>query len=324
MKKIGKKIKIYTDTILREKEVIWFCDHDSNLVCKINSNGKVEVICKIKEEKENIRLFGAIIKYNNELFVIPVTASNMYRINCDTGAYRKIVRQEQDIMHELKSCSVFLVENKLYIVSIKHPEIAIYDIDNDGFEYLSAYNIIYSTTEKKYSAFCLYATLYRNNILIPLYDGGGILEFCISNRQFKYIDRNKYDGKISAIEVLENRGLVLTDRFKGAVVLKDNNKVFCVYNFNSACGYRKVWECNNELLLLRENDLSVAKVVFENNSCKGIEDIAFEFYDNYKVPALNRLLEPENAVEIERLLTCNKTIVKEGDEIRLGDFIQCI
>lgn len=142
MKKVDKKIAATFANILFFDNKIWFTEWNCNELYYYDLK-KQEVVffCKFNEEDEyGTYLFGEILLYKNYFFVIPASASNLYRINIETREIKRIslmIKKSLSSVNLAKFVSAQIVDEKLFLIGSSCPLIIEYNCESEEVLYFS-------------------------------------------------------------------------------------------------------------------------------------------------------------------------------------------
>ena len=321
MYKIGSKAYIYSEILCRDEENLFFYDDSVNTLMQIKSDGQVLSVCTFNKEKAGGGIFGTIAKFGNRIMAIRLGGIKSYIVDCSTGA-SEIFGEVDDISQELKSCSVFIEGDKAYIVSIKRPMIAIYDISENCFEYIYVPEKLY--VFKKIDVFCLFAVMDAHRILIPLYDGSGILGFDMNTRSYSWILKIDYKGYISSmIKVCENKYILCARNVAELIVVSTNNateknNIDVIEDTNGNVGFRRIWKDDNGIFLLKEKKSGVSKLITDDEKNLKIEPVSEAFFKSRNAPVIGLLIDSDND------LVSDNCIFYEKKDLGLEKMIESI
>lgn len=189
---------------------LWFTDIKSNGFYYYDfSTEETVLICEILEEEPKGRLFGSIILEDNIVYLIPFTATSMYKINLETKDYRKITfrsyKEKSEDNHYVKFLSAHKYENKIYMIPSTYPAIVEYDCETERMAYYDSWmQDIKRFIRFDEKSFFRKSLLIDKKIYIPLCVGNAVLIFDLEKKQqiFKEVGSKKcsfsdicYDGQ---------------------------------------------------------------------------------------------------------------------------------
>ena len=319
MYKIGSKAYIYSETLCRDEENLFFYDDSVNALMQIKSDGKVLSVCTFHGETVGVENFGAITKVGNRILAICLAGRKSYVVDCSTGAIESF-GEADGTSQKIKSCSVFIEGDKAYIVSIRHPMIAIYDISENSFEYIYVPEKLYAF--KKIDVFCLFAVMDAHRILIPLYDGSGILGFDMNTRSFSWILKINYEGYISSmITTCANKYILCGRNVAELIVVSTNNEknsIEIIEDANRSVGFRRIWKDENGIFLLKEKKGGISKLIMEDEKQLKIEPVSEVFFESKNAPVIGALINSD------KNMVFDNCIFHEKKEIGLETMIESI
>lgn len=310
MYKVGDKVYIYSETVCRDDENLFFYDDSENTLMQLSSDGKVLSVCTFLGEEVGRGNFGTIAKLGNRIIAVRLAGRKSYIVDCSTGV-SEILCEAGDASRDLKSCSVFIDGDKAYIVSVRHPKIAIYDFSEKRFEYISVPKNIYAF--KKIDVFCLFAVMDTGKILIPLYDGCGILGFDINNRSYSWVLKINYEGYISSmIKICDNKYILCSRNTAELLVvstdtLTEKNNIDVIEdNTDSKVGFRRIWKDDNGIFLLKEKKGGISKLILDDEKTLKIEPVSECFFKGKNAPVIGLLIDSDIDLESDNCLFYEK------------------
>lgn len=122
------------ETSLLEDGILWFTEENTNELYRYKiENREVEFVCKIFEEEEyGYRLFGDMVCDDNNIYLIPCSATKLYIIDKKTFTVEGIEIPKpksiySDYMPKVKFFSAHVYNNHIYMVGATYPAILDYD-----------------------------------------------------------------------------------------------------------------------------------------------------------------------------------------------------
>ncbi len=321
MQIIGDKALVYSEAVFIESNCSWFCDYDSSTIYKSTPEGLTEVVVEINNQIKNTRPYGAIVKYEDQLIISPLSAEKFFCVDIETKEVKTICLSGEYINKKLKSCSLFLLDELLFVVFINSPMVAVYNLRTHLCEYYTVPDSILKIIDYGLPYFCLYSKMDNNEIIIPLYSGKGVIIFNLFTRKFTHIEMKIDSSSISSAVKLDDERFVLTNRFENSVYINNGESTNKIILGNSI-GYRNIWVDNGEIFLLREKyrdvfrlDIEEEKVIVCNAKCN---------LHNKNSPIISIAVDSDKIIEMAKNSLLHNDIEIEGNNTYLNMFIRCI
>ncbi len=182
MKKNGIPI---VEAVLESKKNIWYVPIYGNYVCRyLIEKNSIEVVCRITEEpKEGFRLFSKIVDFDESIFLIPLNAQNLYKVNKYSGNYEII--EIEDFANEKKQYRFgdgYRYDDSIILVCTTYKGLVIYDNKLKRIEYVNQWPTS-CCNDNENEIFFRKSCLYKGTLFAPFYQRKKLLEYRIFDNE---------------------------------------------------------------------------------------------------------------------------------------------
>ena len=102
MQIIGDKVLVYSEAVFIESNCSWFCDYNSSTIYKSTPEGQIEIVVELNNQIKNTRPYGAIVKYEDQLFISPLSAEQFICVDIETKDVKTICLSDEYVNKKLK------------------------------------------------------------------------------------------------------------------------------------------------------------------------------------------------------------------------------
>lgn len=234
---------------------IYITDIEYNYIGVLDKNADfVELKCVIKyEEDRQYGLFGDVFIYEDSIFVIPLMASDMYKVNFEKEKIEALRifdkgRVCADSMAIPKFMSAHIWNDSVILMPVAFPAIIEYDLKSGNEYYYDDWvETVMQTGRMEEEAFFRKTMVHSGVIYAPLCRSDKILKFFIDERRWEIITVDNNDFGYSDI-CFDGESFWLSPR-KGNVVTRYNE------SSGEICYINGIWD----------EDTYIAEIKYWNN-----------------------------------------------------------
>ena len=185
-----------TEAMIFIEDEIWTVPAKSNVLLAINvKNGKTRYIAKISDSKK-YRLYSDIVRYDDNLYFIPLSADKITIFELNTGKVRNIEFEfpmeyegKTRYLDDYKFCKGYVYDDKLYLFGCTYPAILRIDLKDECVTYIKGWveNVEDRTINSRVGYFRGWL-LHDNKMFFPSASSSCVLMFDFLDEKVRIIE----------------------------------------------------------------------------------------------------------------------------------------
>lgn len=185
-----------TEAMIFIEDEIWTVPVKSNVLIAINvKTGTTRFVAKISDSNKE-RLYSDIVRYDDKLYFVPLSADMITVFELNTGKVRDIefefpmeYKGKTRYLEDYKFCKGYVTDGKLYMFGCTYPAILRMDLQDESVKYIKGWvEKVEDRTINSSMGYFRGWLLHDNKIIFPSASSSCVLIFDFENEEVSIIE----------------------------------------------------------------------------------------------------------------------------------------